>query len=179
MIADGIALGARILTLARVRRECPAPPPGPHIFFANHASHFDFAVLRLSLPRPTHPVAAADYWQANAFRRFLSRQIFDAVLVDRTTVDRSRDPLATMLAALDRGHSLLLFPEGTRGDGRHLLPFRSGIYHLATQRPHCALYPIRIDHRWSGWTITFRPPTRLEQNEPKPGFLVRLRELVA
>jgi len=179
MIADGIALGARILTLTRVRRECPAPAPGPHIFFSNHASHFDFAILRLSLPRTTHPVAAADYWQANALRRFLSRQIFDAVLVDRTTIDRTRAPLAPMLAALDRGHSLLLFPEGTRGDGRRLLPFRSGIYHLAAQRPDCSLYPIRIDHRWTGWTVTFRPPTRLHQNEPKTEFLARLWELLA
>lgn len=179
MIADGIALGARILTLTRVHREFPAPPPGAHIFFANHTSHFDFAALRLSLPRPTHPVAAADYWQANALRRFLSRQIFDAVLVDRTAVDRTHNPLAPMIAALDRGHSLLLFPEGTRGDGRRLLPFRSGIYHLAVQRPDCDLYPIRINHRWSGWTVTFRPPTRLRRNEPKPEFLARLRELVS
>lgn len=178
MIADGIGLGARILTLTRVRRDTPAPAPGPHIFFSNHASHFDFAVLRASLPRPTHPVAAADYWAANAFRRFLAVTIFDAVLVDRSVVDRAHDPLALMLSALDRGHSLLLFPEGTRGDGRTIQPFRSGIYHLARQRPNSQLFPILIRHRPTGWILNFRSPTYLLPNEAKQEFLLRLRELL-
>ncbi len=178
MIADGIGLGARILTLTRVRRDTPSPAPDPHIFFSNHASHFDFAVLRASLPRFTHPVAAADYWALNAFRRFLALRVFDAVLVDRSTVDRSHDPLTPMLAALDRGHSLLLFPEGTRGDGKTLRPFRSGIYHLARQRPESALYPIRIHHRATGWIVNFRPPTYLIPNEPKRDFLLRLQGLL-
>ena len=178
MIADGIGLGARILTLSRVRRDTPAPAPGPHIFFSNHASHFDFAVLRAGLPRFTHPVAAADYWAVSAFRRFLAVTIFDAVLLDRSHVDRTHDPLAPMLSALDRGHGLLLFPEGTRGDGRALQTFRGGIYHLARQRPNSLLYPIRIHHRATGWTVHFRPPTQLLPNEPKHEFLLRLQGLL-
>ena len=178
MIADGIGLGARILTLTRVRRNTPAPAPGPHIFFSNHASHFDFAVLRAGLPRHTHPVAAADYWAVNAFRRFLALHVFDAVLVHRSLVDRTHDPLAPMLAALDRGHGLLLFPEGTRGDGKTLQPFRSGIYHLACQRPKSLLFPIRIHHRPTGWIVNFRPPTHLLPNEPKHDFLLRLQGLL-
>ncbi len=178
MIADGIGLGARILTLTRVRRDTPAPAPGPNIFFSNHASHFDFAVLRPGLPRPTHPVAAADYWAVNAFRRFLALTIFDAVFVHRAVVDRSHNPLAPMLSALDHGHSLLLFPEGTRGDGRTLQPFRGGIYHLARQRPNSPLYPIRIHHRPTGWILHFHPPTQLLPNEPKHDFLLRLQGLL-
>ena len=51
MITDAIGLGARILTLTRVRRACP--------------------------PRPTYPVAATEYWCVNAFRRFLALHVFD------------------------------------------------------------------------------------------------------
>lgn len=179
MIAAGIGLGARILTLARVRRQTPVPGPGAHIFFANHASHFDFAVLRAILPAGTRPVAAGDYWRANRFRRWLAGSVFRAVLVDRTRVDRIHDPLLPMLEAIDRGESLLLFPEGTRGDGRSVQPLRSGIFHLALQRPECSLYPIRIDHHWAGWRLTMLQPTRLAPHESKLEFLERLRGLLA
>ena len=39
-----------------------------------------------------------------------------------------------MIEALDRGDSLILFPEGTRGAGTDLLPFKSGIFHVARER---------------------------------------------
>ena len=35
-----------------------------------------------------------------------------------------------MIKALDRGESLILFPEGTRGTGEDLQPFKCGIFHL-------------------------------------------------
>ncbi len=46
------------------------------------------------------------------------------------------------LQALDGGASLILFPEGTRGRGVDLLPFKSGIFPVARERPGVELVPV-------------------------------------
>jgi len=60
---------------------------------------------------------------------------------------RKADPIEILLAALDRGASLIFFPEGTRNTtGQRLLPFRSGLYRLASARPQVELVPVWIDN---------------------------------
>ena len=52
-----------------------------------------------------------------------------------------------MAAALDQKSSLILFPEGTRNTSEEpLLPFKSGLYHLAKARPDVELVPVWIDN---------------------------------
>ena len=79
-----------------------------------------------------------------------------------------------MLEALDRGESLVLFPEGTRGTGTELLPFKAGIFHVARERPGVELVPVWMDR--SHRSITFGTPAHIEPNEEKTAFLERLRD---
>ena len=52
-----------------------------------------------------------------------------------------------MAAALDEKSSLILFPEGTRNISEEpLLPFKSGLYHLAKARPDVELVPVWIEN---------------------------------
>ena len=52
-----------------------------------------------------------------------------------------------MAAALDQNSSLILFPEGTRNTSEEpLLPFKSGLYHLAKARPDVELVPVWIEN---------------------------------
>jgi 1-acyl-sn-glycerol-3-phosphate acyltransferase len=143
---------AHLLRIASGVRPIPngALPPAPLIFFANHSSHLDFAIIWAALP-PTHratvrPVAGRDYWQKNGLRRWLSTHVFNAVLIERHKVTIASNPLEPMLAALDAGNSLIVFPEGTRSFDGKLLEFKPGLYHLAHARPTVPLVPIHLDN---------------------------------
>ncbi|OYW48349.1 MAG: hypothetical protein B7Z31_15115 [Rhodobacterales bacterium 12-65-15] len=91
-----------------------------------------------------------------------------------------------MVAALDAGASLILFPEGQRNASPEpLLPFKSGLYHLAKARPAVDLVPVWIANLNKVMpkgevipvplicTLTFGSPLHLAADEPKEAFLDR------
>ncbi|HEY9040400.1 MAG TPA: lysophospholipid acyltransferase family protein [Roseovarius sp.] len=142
---------ARAITAVRGFWQGVAPVPSQRIYFANHASHGDFVLVWTVLPRAlrrrTRPVAGADYWQASRLKSFIGRDVFNAVLIDRDPATRAADPVTQMSNALATGDSLILFPEGTRNMGnQRLLPFKSGLFHLATQNPEIDLVPVWIEN---------------------------------
>lgn len=133
-------------------RSLPAEvlPAGPAIYFANHSSHLDFLTLWAALPAGvrtrTRPVAGRDYWEKTARRKRIARDFFHAVLIERQHVTVASNPLAPMLAALEAGDSLIVFPEGTRSTDGAIHEFKSGLYHLARSRPGIALVPVYLQN---------------------------------
>lgn len=127
------------------------------IYYANHSSHLDGLVIWASFPRAlrhhVHPVAAADYWNKTALRRYLATRIFNAVLVERRSqapaseeTTTPRDPLQPLTEKLEQGHSLIFFPEGTRGTGDEVAAFKSGLFHLAQRMPQVQLVPVWLEN---------------------------------
>lgn len=181
---------ARFITAVRGRWTGVEPVDEQRIYFANHASHGDFVLIWTVLPRrtrfTTRPVAGSDYWLKGGLRRFIGRDVFNAVLIDRDRDSRTSDPVIQMTEALDAGSSLIVFPEGTRNmTEARLLPFKSGLFHLAQTRPNVALVPAWIDNLNRVMpkgefvpiplicTVTFGAPLRLSEGEAKPDFLAR------
>ena len=125
--------------------------PQQKVYYANHGSHGDFLLVWISLPRrwriPTRPVAGADYWLTNPIKRFIIQNVFNALLIPRNS-DHPEAITAQMQHALQQGHSLIIFPEGTRNTDENtvLLPFKTGIYHLAKAQPNTEFIPIWIDN---------------------------------
>lgn len=123
-------------------------PTGPVIFYANHQSHLDGLAVWSSLPadrrRQVHPIAAKAYWQGSKIKRYIANEVFNALLIDREKEGRVVDPVLQMSTLLEAGESLILFPEGTRGDGYGIQPFKSGLYHLAQKMPSIPLIPVYL-----------------------------------
>ncbi len=181
VVATLITSAARLITGARSR-----------IYFANHSSHGDFVLLWASLPRElrklTRPVAGADYWNKSLLRRYIIRRVFNGVLIDRERKEPGDNPLQPMLDALEQGHSLIIFPEGTRNQDEGLLPFKSGIFHLARTYPQAQLIPVWIANLNRVMpkgrvlplpllcTTSFGAPLQLEDDESKEYFLQRSRD---
>lgn len=187
-----IVLFARAITAVRGIFAGGEPDASRRIYFANHASHGDFVLIWTVLPpalrKRTRPVAAAEYWTSSALRRFIGRSVFNAVLIDRDPTRDARSAIATMADALDQGNSLIIFPEGTRNASEDiLLPFKSGLYHLARAYPGVDLVPVWIDNLNRVMpkggllpvpiicSVTFGAPLRLESSENRRAFLERAR----
>lgn len=192
LVATLITSAARTLTGARSLWLGCAPEAVQRIYFANHSSHGDFVLLWASLPpalrKMTRPVAGADYWQTSTLRRYIINRVFNGVLIDRERKESTDNPLQPMLDALGNGDSLIIFPEGTRNlEEGGLLPFKSGIYHLARQHPDVELVPVWIANLNRVMpkgrvlplpllcTTRFGAALTLEPDESKDQFLERSR----
>lgn len=193
LVATLIIGFVKLLTGAQAFRRGFRPHAAQRIYFANHASHGDFVLLWATLPkylrRKARPVAGADYWNKSALRRYIAGRVFRAVLIDRERKENSPDPIEQMVEALSGGCSLILFPEGTRNTTDHvLLPFKSGLFHLATQYPRAELVPVWINNLSRVMpkgeplpipllcTVTYGAPLLRIDGEDKTAFLQRARD---
>lgn len=192
MIARMLFGATRFLVGGHARWQGCAPGTRQRIYFANHASHLDTLILCAALPpalrRTTHPVAASDYWGRGPVRRFIATHVLNAVLVDRDAC--GRDPLAPCRAALEQGHSLILFPEGTRSNATQPGAFKGGLHHLARAFPEAELVPVYLSNLARAYPkgailpapitciASFGAPLVFDPAEPKPAFLARARAAV-
>ena len=107
---------------------------GPYILAANHASHLDAPLLLAALPLRlrlrVRVAAAADYFFSQCWKGALVRVVVNAFSFERKGAG-SMSSLAQAQRLLCAGHSLLLFPEGTRTQDGQLHPFKWGVGKLA------------------------------------------------
>jgi len=189
-----LALLARFLSGASVRWIDSQPDTCQRVYFANHTSHLDAIVLWSALPQTvrllTRPVGAKDYWNAGRIRRYLSHQLFNAILIDRTEIKVHQSPVDMMIREIGNVHSLIVFPEGGRNSSGEMGEFKSGLYYLCKKRPDLEMIPVHIDNMNRILPrgevlpvpllscISFGPPMWLEAGEPKNDFLRRARRAV-
>ena len=139
----------RLLTACRSRWTVQLDPGKQKIYFANHGSNLDFPVIWAAFPQQfrkvLQPVAARDYWNADAIRRFLSVEVLRAVHIDRVKTDRVHDnPLFPIEQALEAGSSILIFPEGTRSLTGEIAQFKAGLYFLGQKFQNAELVPLYL-----------------------------------
>lgn len=180
----------RVLTGAQARWQGCPPKAEQRIYFANHQSHADLVLMWAALPeelrRITRPIAAKDYWTKTPFKQWITTAVFNAVYVDRAKTG-DQDPLDPLMKALENGDSIILFPEGTRGNQEEPQKFKSGLYNLAQKFPHVVLVPAWINNVQRVMpkgeivpvpilcSVTFGAPIALGAAEERSEFLTRAR----
>ncbi|HXH93067.1 MAG TPA: lysophospholipid acyltransferase family protein [Thermoanaerobaculia bacterium] len=194
VVAKGVVGIARVLAGGNVRRVGFTPDDRQRIYFVNHTSHLDFVLVWAALPprlrTMTRPVAAKDYWDKPGLRRYLGVKVFNAVLVERNPTTGSPNAIDVLLDGLGEKHSLIIFPEGTRGDGTTIAQFKSGLYRLGKERPDVDLIPSYINNVNRVLpkgefvpvpmlaSVSFGEPMHVGEDEDKNAFLDRARNAI-
>ena len=112
------------------------------IYMPNHQSQLDIPVLMATLPGRVRFLAKRSLLKIPIFGWSLRSLGF--VPVDREDRSHAQDMLEVARQRLAAGISLVVFPEGTRGDGVRLLPFQRGGFLLAL-RSGSPIVPVGIE----------------------------------
>jgi len=169
MIYDIAYLLLKLICLAVFRLKVigreNVPKSGSIILASNHISYLDPILVGVSSPRRLNYLAKEEIFK-NPLISWLLRKL-QAFTVSRERVGPSA--IRNSLQLLEKGKALLLFPEGTRGDGRNLLKAKNGIGIIA-ERSGAAIIPTylqgpeKVLPRGSHWvhlhpvTVCFGPP---------------------
>ena len=116
------------------------------IMIANHNSHLDAVALTSLFPlhqlHRIHPVAAEDYFFSTPLLGWFSSTFLNIIPIPRANISKNNNPLTRMGEALEAGHSLIIFPEGSRGTPEEMAPFQTGITHLIQKFPEVPIVPV-------------------------------------
>lgn len=106
-------------------------PDGPVIFMSNHQGAFDIFALFLAVPRQFSWMAKEELFHIPVFGHSMARAGY--IPLNR---GNGRSALKSINAAADRinkGQSVVIFPEGTRSLDGSLLPFKRGGFLVAAK----------------------------------------------
>ena len=166
---------------------------GPAIFVANHSSHLDTPLILGALPRRiTENLAvgaAADYFFDSWTIAATTALLFNAFPVERRGSRRGRSLAAELV---DKGWSLLLYPEGSRTVDGWLTAFKLGAAQLCAMK-RIPVVPIALRGTFAAmprgrrWPRPGRPrvtvrigrPMHIEADESVPEFRARLVRALA
>lgn len=121
------------------------------ILIANHNSHMDTMAIMSSIPsryiHRVHPIAAADFFGGSKFKEKLMRYMVNATLIPRQRAESKEDvdPIQLMSNLIEKGRSIIVYPEGSRGVPGVMTDFKKGIGYLINKHPHIDVVPVYLD----------------------------------
>lgn len=122
---------------------------GQFVFIANHLSNLDIPVMFLATRMPIRYLAKAELFKIPIFKQAMDQ--LGIVRVDRLRGSAIHSEVnAGVAAAQARGHSLIIFPEGTRSENGEMAPFKKGAFRIAISN-QLDIIPVTIAGTWEAW----------------------------
>lgn len=128
----------------------PKIDKGASIIVANHNSHIDTLLLMslftCSQILKIHPVAAADYFCNTKFKTFVFTKLLGIIPIQRKVRKAKEEEIFKDINnSLRNGETIIIYPEGTRGETNELAKFKSGVAHIARMNPDIPVIPMFIN----------------------------------
>jgi 1-acyl-sn-glycerol-3-phosphate acyltransferase len=101
------------------------------LFVANHQSNFDIPLLMGYLEKPFGFISKVEVKKLPIVREWMVEM--NSIFMDRSDRRQSLKAIKDGIESLKNGHSLLIFPEGTRSKGDAMEEFKTGSFHLAVK----------------------------------------------
>jgi len=117
------------------------PLTGGLLFVANHQSNFDIPILVGHVPRDKGFIAKLELLQVPSFSRWM--KYIGCIFIDRKDPRQSLTAINGAAERLKAGHSLVIFPEGTRSADGTVGPFKAGGLKLA-MKARVPIVPVTI-----------------------------------
>lgn len=105
--------------------------PATAIFVANHASLLDINASAAAIPHPIVYLSKASIRKVPVLG--LLNERVGTVFIDRSNPAAAKRSVDRLLTTLNRGISVIVYPEGTRTTNGELQPFKKGAFHLAAK----------------------------------------------
>ena len=104
-------------------------PDGPVLFVGNHEGDFDIPVLMAGIPKPFGFISKIEVKKIPIVAGWM--EVMGCVFMDRKDRRASVQAIRAGVQKLKDGHSVLIFPEGTRNRGGEIGEFKAGSLRLA------------------------------------------------
>jgi 1-acyl-sn-glycerol-3-phosphate acyltransferase len=104
-------------------------PGEPALLVSNHEGNFDIPVLLSTIPKPFGFISKEEVKKFPVIPVYMEEM--NCVFLDRSDRRSAYKSIQDTVAKLKDGHSILIFPEGTRSKGGGLQEFKSGFMRIA------------------------------------------------
>lgn len=101
------------------------------IYVPNHQGLFDMPALILNTPTPCGFIAKKELKKVPIVRTWM--WLLDCVFIDRQNKREARVAIKEAIELINKGRSMVIFPEGTRSRDGVPLPFKSGVMMIAKE----------------------------------------------
>ena len=118
------------------------PKEGPVVFISNHQGNFDIPLIMSYIDMPKGFISKIEAKKIPIVVKWM--ELIHCVFMDRSTLKGSAGAIIEGIKVIKEGHSLVIFPEGTRSRGDQMGDYKHASFKLAT-KPGVPIVPITID----------------------------------
>lgn len=104
-------------------------PAGPVLLISNHEGNFDIPVLISAIPKPFGFISKVEVKKLPIINDWMDEM--NCVFIDRSDRRSAMNVLEDSVGKLRQGHTIIIFPEGTRSKGAGIQEFKSGFAKIA------------------------------------------------